>query len=43
MHIAHKMGLKTNATMLYNHNEKNEDIADHLNKIRELQNVTNGF
>jgi aminodeoxyfutalosine synthase len=43
MEKAHKMGLKTNATMLYNHKESIEDIADHLLKLRNLQNKTNGF
>lgn len=43
MRTAHKMGLKTNATMLYNHIEDPEDIVDHLSKIRDLQNETGGF
>ena len=43
METAHNMGLKTNATMLYNHKESIEDIADHLLKLRDLQNRTNGF
>jgi len=43
MHTAHKMGLKTNATMLYNHIEKPEDIVDHLARIRDLQDETKGF
>jgi aminodeoxyfutalosine synthase len=43
MEIAHNMGLKTNATMLYNHKESTEDIADHLLKLRNLQDKTNGF
>ncbi|QTA89771.1 radical SAM protein [Desulfonema magnum] len=43
MKIAHSMGLKTNATMLYNHIEKPADIADHLSQIRSLQDETNGF
>jgi len=40
---AHKMGLKTNATLLYNHIETAEDIVDHLSKIRDLQDETGGF
>jgi aminodeoxyfutalosine synthase len=40
---AHKIGLKSNATMLYGHIEKPEHIIDHLLKIRELQKKTNGF
>lgn len=43
MRTAHEMGLKTNATMLYNHKEKIGDIADHLAKIRKLQDETGGF
>ncbi len=43
MRIAHKMGLKTNATLLYNHLESAEDIIDHLFKIRDLQDETGGF
>ncbi|OQX06746.1 MAG: hypothetical protein BWK80_50360 [Desulfobacteraceae bacterium IS3] len=43
MRIAHSMGMKTNATMLYNHIEKAADIADHLSQIRSLQNETKGF
>ncbi|RPH52095.1 MAG: CofH family radical SAM protein [Desulfobacteraceae bacterium] len=43
MRTAHEMGLKTNATMLYNHKEEIVDIADHLAKIRKLQDETGGF
>jgi len=43
MRTAHKMGLKTNATMLYNHIEKPEDVVDHLSRIRDLQDETAGF
>ena len=43
MRTAHTMGLKTNATMLYNHIEEPEDIADHLSRIRDLQDETAGF
>jgi len=43
MRTAHKMGLKTNATMLYNHIEEPEDIVDHLSRIRDLQGETAGF
>lgn len=43
MRTAHHMGLKTNATMLYNHIENAEDIVDHLSRIRDLQNETGGF
>ena len=43
METAHKHGLKTNATMLYNHVESLEDIVDHLFQIRNLQDRTGGF
>ncbi len=43
MRTAHKLGLKTNVTMLYNHMETHDDIVDHLNEIRKLQNDTKGF
>jgi len=41
--LAHKMGLKSNATMLYGHIENDEDRVDHLLKLRELQDETGGF
>lgn len=40
---AHRLGIKSNATMLYGHIEKPEHIIDHLIKIRELQKKTGGF
>ncbi|NLD37617.1 MAG: CofH family radical SAM protein [Desulfatiglans sp.] len=43
METAHGLGLRTNATMLYNHLEKTEDIVDHLFRIRDLQDKTGGF
>lgn len=43
MRTAHEMGLKTNAAMLYNHKEEIGDVADHLAKIRKLQDETHGF
>lgn len=43
MRTAHQLGLKTNATMLYNHLESSGNIADHLLKIRKLQDETGGF
>jgi aminodeoxyfutalosine synthase len=39
----HKVGLKTNATMLYGHIENAEDRTDHLIRLRELQDETGGF
>lgn len=40
---AHKLGMATNATMLYGHIEKYEHRIDHMNKLRTLQDKTNGF
>ena len=39
----HQNGLRSNATMLYGHVETVEDRVDHLVKLRELQDETNGF
>jgi aminodeoxyfutalosine synthase len=41
--VAHKMGIPTNATMLYGLLENYEHRADHLNRLRELQKETGGF
>jgi aminodeoxyfutalosine synthase len=43
MRVAHEIGLKSNATMLYGHVETIEDRIDHLLKLRELQDETGGF
>lgn len=43
MEIAHGMGLKTNATLLYNHLEQPAHIIDHLHRLRETQDKTGGF
>lgn len=40
---AHRLGIKTNATMLYGHLESYEDRVDHLLKLREIQDETGGF
>jgi aminodeoxyfutalosine synthase len=40
---AHKLGLPSNATMLYGHIEKYEHRIDHMLKLRELQDKTGGF
>ncbi len=40
---AHRLGLRTNATMLYGHIEKYEHRVDHLIRLRELQDETGGF
>ncbi|HET8669027.1 MAG TPA: CofH family radical SAM protein, partial [Terriglobales bacterium] len=41
--IAHHMGFKSNATMLYGNIENDEDRADHLLKLRTLQDETHGL
>jgi len=41
--IAHKMGLHTNATMLYGHIETVDERLQHLQALRETQDETNGF
>ena len=41
--LAHNMGLKSNATMLYGHVENDEDRVDHLMRLRALQDETGGF
>src|SRR4030043_47103 len=43
MEMAHRLGIKTNATMLYGHIETYEDRVDHLLKLRGLQDKTGGF
>jgi aminodeoxyfutalosine synthase len=39
----HSLGLRSNATMLYGHLETVEERADHLVRLRELQDRTGGF
>jgi aminodeoxyfutalosine synthase len=41
--IAHKLGFKSNATMLYGHIENDEDRVDHMLRLRALQDETGGF
>jgi aminodeoxyfutalosine synthase len=43
MRTAHRLGIPTNATMLYGHVESLEDRVDHLLRLRELQDETGGF
>lgn len=40
---AHNVGMPSNATMLYGHIEKYEHLIDHMNRLRDLQDKTNGF
>lgn len=39
----HKRGKKSNATMLFGHIEKKEHRIDHMLRLRDLQDQTNGF
>lgn len=40
---AHKLGIRTNCTMLYGHVETIEDRMEHLMMLRNLQDETGGF
>jgi len=40
---AHRLGLHSNATMLYGHIDKAHHRIDHLVRLRELQDETGGF
>ena len=40
---AHNIGIPSNATILYGHLENYQHRIDHLNRLRELQDKTNGF
>ncbi len=41
--LAHRMGLRTNVTMLYGHIETVEERVDHMLRARALQDDTGGF
>src|SRR5712691_4211217 len=41
--IAHSLGIKTNATMLYGHVETPAERVDHLLRLREQQDASGGF
>jgi aminodeoxyfutalosine synthase len=43
MEAAHARGIRSNATMLYGHIENYGHRVEHLLKLRELQDRTNGF
>ena len=43
MEIAHGLGLRTTATMMFGHVETVEERIEHLHKLRELQDRTGGF
>jgi aminodeoxyfutalosine synthase len=40
---AHKLGMHTNATMLYGHIESYYHRVDHMERLRQLQDKTGGF
>ena len=40
---AHKIGLRSNATLLYGHMETLEERVDHMLRLRALQDETGGF
>ncbi len=40
---AHKLGMPSNATMLYGHVENYHHRVDHMNRLRNLQDETGGF
>src|SRR5207253_353017 len=41
--IAHALGIKTNATMLYGHVETLAERVEHLLRLREQQDASGGF
>ena len=43
MEEAHSIGLPASATMMYGHVESTQDVADHFDKIIQLQQKTKGF
>lgn len=43
MEIAHNLGLRTTATMMFGHIETMEERLEHLRRLRELQDRTGGF
>ncbi len=40
---AHRLGIRSNATMLYGHIERLDERVDHMRRLRELQDETHGF
>lgn len=43
MRTAHGLGIRSNATMLYSHIETPEEKVDHMLRLRDLQDETQGF
>jgi aminodeoxyfutalosine synthase len=40
---AHRLGIRSNSTLLYGHIETHEERVDHMLRLRELQDETGGF
>ena len=40
---AHLVGFKTTATLMFGHAEEDEDIIEHLSRVRDLQDEPNNF
>lgn len=43
MEEAHKLGMESSATMMFGHLETPQERIEHLNKLRDLQDRTDGF
>lgn len=43
MEEAHRLGMRTTATMMFGSREKPQDIVEHLFRVREIQERTGGF
>ncbi len=43
MRLAHELGLRSSATMMFGHVERVEDRIEHLQRLRDLQDETGGF
>jgi aminodeoxyfutalosine synthase len=41
--VAHRLGIRSNCTMLYGHVESIEDRIEHLTMLRDLQDESHGF
>lgn len=43
MEEAHRLGLRTTATMMFGHIETMEERLEHLQRVRDLQDRSSGF
>ena len=43
MRVAHELGLRSSATMMFGHVETLDDRLEHLRRLRDLQDETGGF